>query len=689
MGLDNGALREHIALAPPSPSRWIAPLVGIGLTAGLLSYVFLHIPHLRREASTAYSGISVETLYAGTVGIDQINSRLLEAEEEVNRQIAEQMERWRIEAEEQAEAEAQDRIREAGAAVSKEQDPQRFHLIVASFYQEIASNVYDQRSHFVTTKCRYQPNRTDRAPSRSECRENVRAELVADLIGFLDQVRMLEDDLAELGVPERERQALVNKVVSTPLFDPFYLFSREDFDDRFNPFTRKGYVTRTRTSDGSSPTQCFTAVREIISTVSISEQQKHIACTYLNYVYAEVTAAERAWLSTPIPIDTSRLSNDVKVSLSEQLGDIGAYVERFGEDDIPDEVRDLGLACKGRFRGSADDLDPSDTAILVRHPSFIGCRQGNLAGTEQAIQLEVLAVPRASVTRVNDTIERKDDGTTRVSASFDYIHLSPPKWCRRAQLYFAIENISRQLISLGPLGVEDRPPYLCPNIIQEEADITLPLDLETRVWVPLRGITFAAIVLFIGGIVTFVVGLVLSLTDTLSRRRINRLFASGVQGKAFGLDDPAFVVAAVSANPLFAPAGMQWTHLPETLANAISERADEAVRKSIPAMREQLTRHLREGTFVAEGIKQLMSQLTWEELVHTAYFRTPEFRDFLAHVVTDTDGVSRARTFTDRAQASQSEDWLTEISPGAKEPNARSDGKYMQRRAPTRGGVKL
>ena len=242
---------------------------------------------------------------------------------------------------------------------------------------------------------------------------------------------------------------------------------------------------------------------------------------------------------------------------------------------------------------------------------------------------------------------------------------------------------------MDPLGDEDRPPHICPNIKEEQSNTILLSDIFAWVWEPLRGIIFAAIVLFIGGILTFVTGLVLSLADARSRRRINRLFAAGVQGTAFGLDDPAFVVTAVSPNPVFAPAGKQWAHLPETLANAITERADEAVRKSIPAIREQLTRHLREGTFVAEGIKQLMSQLTWEELVHTAYFRTPEFRDFLAHVVTDTDGVSRARTFTDRAQASQSEDWLTQISPGTKDPTVRSDGKYIQRRAPSRGGVKL
>ncbi|MGI9522857.1 MAG: hypothetical protein ACR2PG_14550, partial [Hyphomicrobiaceae bacterium] len=157
-----------------------------------------------------------------------------------------------------------------------------------------------------------------------------------------------------------------------------------------------------------------------------------------------------------------------------------------------------------------------------------------------------------------------------------------------------------------------------------------------------------------------------ALISHLLARRLNRLASFHIKQMAYGNDDGA-ITADRSGAEAFAGEGCS-TVLPVQIARQLSENADTAAAAAIPDLRRKI------ASLMADASKgkaaDISDYLTWNELIHTVYFRVPEFRKLMCFAISEAPGFTATDQLKSDAQLSEIKGWYREIS----QPSA-SDGK--------------
>jgi hypothetical protein len=148
---------------------------------------------------------------------------------------------------------------------------------------------------------------------------------------------------------------------------------------------------------------------------------------------------------------------------------------------------------------------------------------------------------------------------------------------------------------------------------------------------------------------------------------MNRITSHQLRQNAFGFD----IAGGAATRAVDTPGWrdyMKVSFLPEALADEVSALGDAAaahfvrkVRRDIPNLALSL-----QGAAAGEIVSRYLS---WDELIHTAYFRVPRFRKLVCFAIAHSPGFQPSDAFRRDADYALVKDWYERIASGAPSPD--------------------
>ena len=153
----------------------------------------------------------------------------------------------------------------------------------------------------------------------------------------------------------------------------------------------------------------------------------------------------------------------------------------------------------------------------------------------------------------------------------------------------------------------------------------------------------AAAVIFsaAGGFVLVMQALSARLSAVLSRQ-FDRITWHQIRQSAYGNDSIGEVAVGAADRPVWA--GSSPAPLPDELSEEVSALADAAAAQSVSKLRRAV-----QLLAFSEGDQKksdlLAEYLTWDELIHTAYFKVARFRKLVAFAIAHSPGFRPSEKF--------------------------------------------
>jgi hypothetical protein len=145
-----------------------------------------------------------------------------------------------------------------------------------------------------------------------------------------------------------------------------------------------------------------------------------------------------------------------------------------------------------------------------------------------------------------------------------------------------------------------------------------------------------------------------TMVSALLSALLNRVAWSQIRASAFGNDTES--QTAISANDVPTFSQHLAPSLPADLVNEITAVADGAAAASISKFRASLSR-LAFGEEKKARAELVSEYLTWQELIHTAYFKVPAFNKLVATVVAQSEGFRPTDALSTDSQYGGLTDW--------------------------------
>jgi hypothetical protein len=160
------------------------------------------------------------------------------------------------------------------------------------------------------------------------------------------------------------------------------------------------------------------------------------------------------------------------------------------------------------------------------------------------------------------------------------------------------------------------------------------------------------------GLVLAVQALAARLSAVLSRV-FDRITWHQIRQSAFGNDTIGEVAVEAADRPVWL-AGSP-APLPEELSNEVSAFADSAAAQSVSKLRRAV-QLLAFSEGEQEKSDLLAEYLTWDELIHTAYFRVPRFRKLVAYAIAHSPGFRPSDRFRSDPDFATVARWYQQLS---------------------------
>ena len=155
-------------------------------------------------------------------------------------------------------------------------------------------------------------------------------------------------------------------------------------------------------------------------------------------------------------------------------------------------------------------------------------------------------------------------------------------------------------------------------------------------------VTLPIILLFTALAITIIMGFLAKGVSSFLSGKLNPLTMSQIRATALGSDTLEDIAVDAADWPMWM--GKGFPPLPDPLGPDLQATSDAAVSKAVPKFRSAL------GSFTAAKSSQeksdmLSEYLTWEELIHTSYFNSPQFRKLMAYALAQSDGFHASEAF--------------------------------------------
>ncbi len=143
--------------------------------------------------------------------------------------------------------------------------------------------------------------------------------------------------------------------------------------------------------------------------------------------------------------------------------------------------------------------------------------------------------------------------------------------------------------------------------------------------------------------------------SALASRWLDRITWKQIRRTAFGIDTEDEVAVAAAPSPAWIAAPRPF--LPAPLADEITECSNQATFLSIGKFRNAISElaHLER---ISDGTETIADYLTWNELIHTAYFHVPAFTHLVASAIADETGFARTTAFATSSDQAELRRWL-------------------------------
>jgi hypothetical protein len=190
----------------------------------------------------------------------------------------------------------------------------------------------------------------------------------------------------------------------------------------------------------------------------------------------------------------------------------------------------------------------------------------------------------------------------------------------------------------------------------------LPGTVQTKEYLS-TGIAFLLIptVLFvISLLVVSLVAKVARTTSPLLSKLLNRMTRHQMKQSMFGDDVLGERIVDAQSWPMWAEKG--YGVLPSPLGDEISEFSNRAAADAIGKFRQELNAAMFRGDG-KDRLEWLSGYMTWDELIHTSYFRVPRFRKLVAYAISTAEGFRATEVFKADPDYALVAKWFEEIQP--------------------------
>lgn len=167
------------------------------------------------------------------------------------------------------------------------------------------------------------------------------------------------------------------------------------------------------------------------------------------------------------------------------------------------------------------------------------------------------------------------------------------------------------------------------------------------------GLIAAAIVFLTQAIATLISSALSRLLDSLTWFEVKR--------SAMGNDTETEVVLHAERNPDWISTPQPF--LPPDLSNSLTAHSNAMSVLSLEKFRNAISEIMVADE--EEGAANVLSFLTWQELIHTAYFEVPEFQKLIAQVIAQSEGFMASDTFKAGPAHQQTALWLRALTANA------------------------
>jgi hypothetical protein len=196
------------------------------------------------------------------------------------------------------------------------------------------------------------------------------------------------------------------------------------------------------------------------------------------------------------------------------------------------------------------------------------------------------------------------------------------------------------------------------------------LDEAPRIWIGVLSllVIFVLIPALAAGfaiVVLLFFRLVARPTSARMSRYLNSLTWSQVRRSALGNDAEGQVALDAGACPMWL--AHSFPSLPAALGSEISRYSDAAAANSLAKFRAALSN----ATLVDSSRDQsdlFLEYLTWDELIHTAYFKVPRFRKLLAYAIAQSEGFRPTAAFQRDPDFALVKSWHDDLQGAYLEP---------------------
>jgi hypothetical protein len=153
--------------------------------------------------------------------------------------------------------------------------------------------------------------------------------------------------------------------------------------------------------------------------------------------------------------------------------------------------------------------------------------------------------------------------------------------------------------------------------------------------------------------------LAMKLSYPLSRT-LNQVTLDQLRALFYGADVAGESMTRCDVRPFWSKAGMGC--LPPVLSQEISAISDDAAAKAVGTLRARANEIVASSDFK----QRLAEYLTWDELIHTTYFKSPLFLRLLAYAISTAEGFAATPALLRDPRYVVLREWLDEIEGSAR-----------------------
>jgi hypothetical protein len=150
--------------------------------------------------------------------------------------------------------------------------------------------------------------------------------------------------------------------------------------------------------------------------------------------------------------------------------------------------------------------------------------------------------------------------------------------------------------------------------------------------------------------------------------RLNAMTAGQIRGLLSGADVGGELPSGCNVHPFWSRTAM--APLPPALSAEIAAISDAAAAKALGTIRGRAA----EIAASADFNERIARYLTWDELLHTTYFKSPLFLRLLAYAIARGEGFAPTPALLADSHYGRMRQWLAEIQPLGTASGTRDSG---------------